>query len=62
MLIAMECEPDRNEKTESGGWRRKCRSVVSARGVKPHTGAGGDFWSVGGGSINRVSVPSIFSQ
>src|SRR5258708_2040605 len=31
------------------GERRKCRSFVSARGVKPHTGVGGDFWSEGGG-------------
>ena len=28
---------------KEGGWRRKCRSFVSARGVKPHTGVSGDF-------------------
>ncbi len=54
---AEEIRPRRyvvDSKTETrrpkvGGWRRKCRSFVSARGVKPHTGVGGDFWSEGGG-------------
>ena len=54
---AQEIRPRRyvvDSKTETrrpkvGGWRRKCRSFVSARGVKPHTGASGDFCSEGGG-------------
>src|SRR5438309_1406010 len=40
---------DRNDRPKVGGWRRKCRSVVSARGVKPHQVKCGDFCSVGGG-------------
>ena len=34
---------------KAGGWRRTCRSFVSARGVKPHQVKCGDFCSVGGG-------------
>jgi hypothetical protein len=45
---------------KEGGWRRKCRSFVSARGVKPHTGVGGDFWSVGGG-VYQIMLPIDFA-